>query len=107
MADVIARSERDEAIHTLLVDPWIASLAFAMTKDGLCGLPPNCHRRDGGRSSIPEAPMRIRKSRGLLDTPHAPGMTAGVFLCHRAIDGINCDCRARIIEPAVSFSIFP
>jgi hypothetical protein len=47
--DVIARGERDEAIHTLLVEPWIASLALAMTKDELCGFPPNpaCAGYDG------------------------------------------------------------
>jgi hypothetical protein len=64
--DVIARSERDEAIHTLLVDPWIASLALAMTKDELCGLPPNCHR-----------PRRraIQYSRGADEDTEKPRLT--------------------------------
>jgi hypothetical protein len=35
--------------------------------------------REGGRSSIPETLMIESKSRGVLDTPHARGMTA-VFL---------------------------
>jgi hypothetical protein len=35
--------------------------------------------REGGRSSIPETSMIESISRGVLDTPHARGMT--VFTC--------------------------
>ena len=33
--------------------------------------------REGGRSSIPETPVMESRSRGVLDTPHARGMTTG------------------------------
>ena len=39
--------------------------------------------REGGASSIPETPVLESRSRGVLDTPHARGMTAFLF-CRRA-----------------------
>ena len=38
--------------------------------------------REGGRSSIPETPVMESRSRGVLDTPHARGMTT---VCNVAI----------------------
>ena len=35
--------------------------------------------REGGRSSIPEAPVMEPRSRSVLDTPHARGMTTVVW----------------------------
>ena len=71
MISVIARSESDEAIQFTAQRKLDCFAALAMTESSFV------IAREGGRSSIPETPAIDPRGRGVLDPPHARGMTIG------------------------------
>jgi hypothetical protein len=50
---------------------------------------PTVVAREGGRSSIPETLMMDTRSRGVLDTPHARGMTDQGFKAMTSLRGMK------------------
>src|SRR5829696_8012748 len=56
--------------------------------------------REGGRSSIPETAVIEPRSRSLLDTPHARGMTTVVFRVSAVLDKRDPMAPSRPPHPA-------
>jgi hypothetical protein len=71
--------QSDEAIHTYFAATWIASLALAMTVSTRAATFTAVIARLDRAIQYPEASVIEPERRGVLDTPHARGMTQSSY----------------------------